>query len=122
MYKDNSVELKRISHNHNRICNMYDTWKSKISEKRNVEVVDELMLEFIKSDVQTKYVDYISKCTEGGTKGRAYKKISDGKHIYNSVSECAKKYDVPQSNISRALLSNKTAKRGPLKGLTFTYI
>ena len=122
LYKDNSVELKRISHNHNRICNMYDNWKSKISEKRNVEDVDELMLEFIKGDVQIKYAEYISKCTEGGAKGRAYKKISDGTNTYNSVSECAQKYHVPQSNISRALLSNKTAKRGPLKGITFSYL
>lgn len=122
MYKDNSVELKRISTNHRRICNMYDTWKSKISDKKNVEVVDELMLEFIKSDVQIKYAEYISKCSVGGTKSRSYKKISDGTNTYNSVSECADKYNVPVSTISMALLKNKTLKRGPLKGLTFTYI
>ena len=122
MYKDNSLELKRISYNHNRICNMYDTWKSKISEKRNIGVVDELMLEFIKNEVKIQYAEYIEKCTEGGTKGRAYKKISDGTNIYDSVSDCAKKYNVPSSTISKALLKNKELKRGPLKGLTFSYI
>ena len=122
MYKDNSLELGRIYANHSRICNMYDNWKSKISEKRNIEVMDEFMLEFIKSDVQTKYAEYISKCTEGGTKGRAYKKITDGTNIYDSVSECADKYNVPVSAISKALLKNKIVKRGPLKGLTFTYL
>ena len=122
MYKDNSLELKRISTNHRRICNMYDNWKSKISEKRNVEVVDELLLEFIKSDVKIKYAEYISKCVEGGAKGRAYKKISDGTNTYNSVSECADKYNVPVSTISKALLKNKALKRGPLKGITFSYI
>ena len=122
MYKDNSVELKRISTNHRRICNMYDNWKSKISEKRNVGVVDELLLEFIKSDVQIKYAEYISKCSVGGTQSRSYKKISDGTNIYDSVSECADKYHVPVSSISNALLKNKTVKRGPLKGLTFSYL
>lgn len=122
MYKDNTLELKRISTNHRRICNMYDNWKSKISEKRNIEVMDELMLEFIKSDVQTKYAEYISKCTEGGAKGRAYKKITDGTNTYNSVSECADKYNVPVSTISKALLKNKQLKKGQLKGLTFSYI
>lgn len=122
MYKDNSIELKRISYNHNRICNMYDNWKSKISEKRNMEVVDTLMLEFIKSDVQIKYAEYISKCSVGGTQSRSYKKISDGTTTYNSVSECADKYHVPVSTISKALLKNKTIKRGPLKGITFSYL
>ena len=122
MYKDNSLELKRISTNHRRICNMYDNWKSKISEKRNVEVVDELLLEFIKSDVKTQYAEYISKCSVGGTQSRSYKKISDGTNIYDSVSECADKYHVPVSSISNALLKNKTVKRGPLKGLTFSYL
>ena len=122
MYKDNSLELGRIYTNHRRICNMYDNWKSIISEKRNIEVMDELMLEFINSDVQTKYAEYISKCVEGGAKGRAYKKITDGTNIYDSVSECARKYNVPASNISRALLYNKIAKRGLLKGVTFSYL
>lgn len=122
MFKDDSSELCRINTNHHRICNMYDNWKSKISEKRNIEVMDEFMLEFIKSDVQTKYAEYISKCTEGGTKSRSYKKISDGTTTYNSVSECADKYHVPVSTISKALLKNKIVKRGQLKGLTFSYI
>ena len=122
LFKDNSLELGSIAQNHRRICNMYDNWKSKISEKRNVEVVDELMLEFIKSDVQTKYSEYISKCVEGGAKGRAYKKITDGTNIYDSVSDCADKYNVPVSTISKALLKNKIVKRGQLKGLTFSYI
>ena len=122
MYKDNSLELKRISTNHRRICNMYDNWKSKISEKRNVEVVDELLLEFIKSDVKTQYAEYISKCSVGGTQSRSYKKISDGTNIYDSVSDCADKYHVSVSTISQALLKNKTVKRGPLKGLTFSYL
>lgn len=122
MYKNNALELKRISTNHRRICNMYDNWKSKISDKKTFVPCDTLMLEFIKSDVQIKYTDYISKCSEGGTQSRSYKKISDGTNTYNSVSECAKKYRVPVSNISRALLTNKTPKRGPLKGLTFTYL
>lgn len=122
MFKDNRFELNHIYENHLRVCNMYDNWKSKISEKRNIEVMDELMLEFIKSDVQTKYTEYISKCVEGGAKGRAYKKITDGTNIYDSVSECAKKYNVPASNISRALLYNKIAKKGTLKGITFSYI
>ena len=122
MYKDNAIELKRIATNHRRICNMYDTWKSKISEKINVEVTDELMLEFIKSDVKTQYAEYISKCSLGGTQSRSYKKISDGTNIYNSVSECAEKYNVSISTISQALLKNKSVKRGPLKGLTFSYI
>ena len=122
MYKDNSLELKRISTNHRRICAMYDNWKSKISDKKNVEVCDELMLEFIKSDVQIKYAEYISKCSVGGTKSRSYKKISDGINTYNSVSECADKYNVPISTISMALLKNKELKRGPLKGLIFSYL
>ena len=122
MYKDNSVELKRISTNHRRICAMYDNWKSKISDKKNVEVCDELMLDFIKSDVQIKYAEYISKCSVGGTQSRSYKKITDGINTYNSVSECADKYHVPVSSISNALLKNKTVKRGPLKGLTFSYL
>lgn len=122
MFKDDSSELCRINTNHHRICNMYDNWKSKISEKRNIEVMDEFMLEFIKSDVQTKYAEYISKCTEGGTKSRSYKKITDGTNTYNSVSECADKYHVPVSTISKALLKNKIVKRGQLKGLTFSYI
>ena len=122
MYKDNAIELKRISTNHRRICDMYDNWKSKISEKRNVEVCDELMLEFIKSDVQIKYAEYISKCSVGGTQSRSYKKISDGKKTYNSISDCAEKYHVPVSTISKALLKNKKISRGPLKGLTFSYI
>ena len=122
MYKDNAIELKRISTNHRRICDMYDNWKSKISEKRNVEVCDELMLEFIKSDVQIKYAEYISKCSVGGTQSRSYKKISDGTNTYNSVSECAEKYHVPVSTISKALLKNKIVKRGPLKGITFSYL
>ena len=122
LFEDNSLELGNIEQNHRRICNMYDNWKSIISEKRNIEVTDELMLEFIKSDVQTKYAEYISKCVEGGAKGRAYKKITDGTNIYDSVSECAKKYDVPVSTISKALLKNKIVKRGQLKGLKFSYI
>lgn len=122
MFKDNSLELGRISFNHSRICNMYDNWKSKISDKKNVEVVDELMLEFIKSDVKTKYVEYISKCSVGGTKSRSYKKITDGTNTYNSVSECAEKYNVPVSTISKALMKNKIVKKGTLKGITFSYI